>query len=58
MPLAAYMSLIRPGGYFVLVGAAEAESIPRISAFNFITCELQTRRSPYSTVPFDPCVRS
>ena len=38
-PLKEYLSLLRPGGTFVLVGAAEAESIPQISAFEFLMSE-------------------
>jgi D-arabinose 1-dehydrogenase-like Zn-dependent alcohol dehydrogenase len=36
MPLTEYLSLLRPGGHFVTVGAPEADSIPQISAFVFI----------------------
>ena len=36
MPLADYLSLLRPGGHFVTVGAPETDSIPKISPFVFI----------------------
>lgn len=36
MPLDAYLSLLRPGGYFVLVGIAEADALPNIHAFTLI----------------------
>jgi len=39
MPLADYLSLLRPGGHFVTVGAPETDSIPKISPFVFIMGE-------------------
>jgi len=55
LPLAAFINLIRPGGTFVLVGAAEADSIPKVSAFNFITTNVHFTGSaigsPTTTIP-------
>lgn len=39
MPLADYLSLLRPGGHFVTVGAPETDSIPKISPFVFLMGE-------------------
>lgn len=42
MPLSDYLKLLRPGGHFVLVGAAETDAIPKVHPFQLIMSESAT----------------